>query len=214
MFTGVPPVSAAAIPANAAAVKRAAINRTPMDRVTIPPPGGYTSHASTHPYLGAPQVACQELRHRRARPRDARAGLSLGHELEGNRVHAVSGVRRREPLADEDVAEVPATGGAFDLDPTAVRVRQPSHSTRDLLIERWPAATGVELRIRDVQRRVAPSADVRALDKEVVVLARERPLGALVDDDPGLLARELIHRSHRRSEERRVGKGCRSRWPP
>src|SRR5688572_17291812 len=197
MFTGVPPVSAAAIPANAAAVKRAAINRTPMDRVTIPPPGGYTSHASTHPYLGAPQVACQELRHRRARPRDARAGLSLGHELEGNRVHAVPGVRRCEPLADEDVAEVPATGGAFDLDTTAIGVRQPPHGTGDLLIERWPAAARVELCIRDVERRVAPSADVGALDKEVVVLAGEWPLGAFVHDHPSLGRSELVHGSHR-----------------
>src|SRR5688572_8697668 len=71
--------------------------------------------------------------------------LRFRHELEGNRVHAVSRVLRGQPLADEDVAEVPATGGAFDLDTTAIWVRQPAHGTLDLLIERWPAATRVEL---------------------------------------------------------------------
>src|SRR5256885_7837630 len=45
-------------------------------------------------------------------------------------------------------------------------------------------------------------------------------LGELVvsssgDDDEGLLRRDLLHRRHvTRSEERRVGKECRSRWLP
>ena len=80
------------------------------------------------------------------------------------------GVRRGEPLADEDVAEMSATGGAFDLDAAAIPVRQPPHGALDLLIERWPAATGVELRIGDVERRFASAAGVCALDEEVVVL--------------------------------------------
>src|SRR5688500_10052882 len=103
-------------------------------------------------------------------------------------------VLRRETLTDEDVAEMAAAGGAFDLDAMPVRIRQPANGAFYLLIERRPTAAGVELRVRDIERRLARPADVRALDEEVVVFAGERRLGPLVHDDPCLCRREVVER--------------------
>src|SRR5260221_4300038 len=131
----------------------------------------------------------------------------LRQELERDRVPAVAGVLRREPLADEDVAEVSAARGALDLDTLTVRIRDPVDGAFDLLIERRPPAAGVELRVRNVERRVAPPADVGALREEVVVRAGEWTFGALVHDHACLFRGELVHvavhlRTGRRSPHR------------
>src|SRR5438876_4032988 len=102
-------------------------------------------------------------------------------------------VRRREALADENVAEMPAADAALDLDPLPVWIAQPLHRPRDLLIERRPPAARVELRRRDVERRVAPPAHVRAFLEEVVVLPAEGSFRSLVDDDPLFRRCELVH---------------------
>src|SRR5712691_339579 len=107
------------------------------------------------------------------------------------------GVRRGEPLADEDMAEVPAACGALDLNTTAVRIGYSPDRPFDLLVERWPAAAGMELWIGDIDGCFAPSAEVSALDKEVVELAGERRLGPLVDYYPRLGRGELVHGRHR-----------------
>src|SRR4029077_17681533 len=108
----------------------------------------------------------------------------------------VPGVLRREPFTDEDMAQVSTAGGALDLDAMTIRVRYAIDGALDLLIERRPAAAGVELRIRDVEGRLTASADVRALDEEVVVLTGERALGALVHDHARLRRGELVQRLH------------------
>jgi hypothetical protein len=122
--------------------------------------------------------------------------LRLGHELEGDRVHAVPGVLGGEPFTDEDVAEVTAAARALYFDTIAIRIREPPDGALDLLVERRPAASGVELRIRNVEGRVASSTDVRALDEEIVVFARKWALGPFVHDDTRLFRGELVQRSH------------------
>ena len=52
-----------------------------------------------------------------------RARLQLGHELERNRVHAMPCVVLRQPLADEDVAQVAAASGTLYFDALAVGIR-------------------------------------------------------------------------------------------
>ena len=52
---------------------------------------------------------------------------------------------------------------------------------------------GLELAVRQVQRRPALPAEVDALGGVVPVLARERPLGALVQDDALFLGRQGRH---------------------
>src|SRR6185436_637171 len=81
---------------------------------------------------------------KRARFKSA-ALFDCGDELHRQRVHAMARVLRREPLAQENVAQVTATVGALDLDTHAVGVRQALHSARHLVVEGRPAAAGVEL---------------------------------------------------------------------
>src|SRR4051812_48987721 len=92
------------------------------------------------------------------------------------------------------MAEVAATGGAHDLGahhPTA-RVGL----LVDRLVarrggERRPAAAGVVLGVGDEELGVAAGTVVGAGLEDMVVLARERRLGALLAQDPILLRVEL-----------------------
>ena len=98
----------------------------------------------------------------------------------------------REPLAEEDVAEVAAAVGALDLDAHAVGVGQAPDGAGDLVVEGGPAAVGVELVVGAIEGRVAAAADVGAGLVEVVVLAGEGRLGALVLDDVASRRRQLV----------------------
>ena len=90
------------------------------------------------------------------------------------------------------MAEMARARSALDLDPTPIGIRYPSDGALDLLIERRPTAAGVELRVRHVERGVATATDIGARNEEIVVLAAERALRSLVDDDARLFARELL----------------------
>jgi hypothetical protein len=103
-------------------------------------------------------------------------------------------VLRGEPLAEEDVAEVAAAARALDLNAGAVRIGQPLYRAGDLIVKGRPPAVGVELVRGAVELGFAAPAAVRAGLVEVVVLAAERRLRALVLDDVSLLGRELVVR--------------------
>ncbi len=105
-------------------------------------------------------------------------------EPERDRVHAVPGVPGGEPLPEEDVAEMGPAGRAFDLGALPIWIREAPNRPRDLEIEARPAAAGIELVLRPVERSLAALADVRSLAGIVLVLARERSLRPSMDDDP------------------------------
>lgn len=106
------------------------------------------------------------------------------------------GVLRRQPFTGKDMTQMSAAGSALYFDAMAIWIRQPPDGAFDFLVERGPAAAGVELRIRNVEWRLALSADVRALDEEIVVFAGKWALSPLVHDDVRLFWGELVQPSH------------------
>lgn len=126
------------------------------------------------------------------------ADLLGRHELQRDRVDAVADVPGGELLAAEDVAEVAAAVGALDLGPPAVGVGEVFHRRGQFGVEGGPAAVRRELVLGAVEQRAAAPARVDAVLEEVVVLAGEGALGALVDDDRLLLGGEGRHLAQRR----------------
>jgi len=108
----------------------------------------------------------------------------------------VARVFGREALAFKDVSEMGAACGAGDLCPHAVRIRGALHRSRDFRVEAWPSALGVELVIGTIQRGFAAPADVDAFLPVGLILAREGPLGALMNNDARLFRRQGIELFH------------------
>jgi len=103
----------------------------------------------------------------------------------------------RESLALEYVTEVTAAANALDLDPLSVRVGQTTNRSRNLLVERGPAAVGVELVLGPVEGCPTLLAFVGPGSGIALVLSRERGLGSLVKDHSLLGSRQ---RSESRSD--------------
>ena len=81
----------------------------------------------------------------RLRPGRVRRGWLRCDEFHRERVYTMAGVGRGEPFTQENVAKMAAAVGALDLDSHAVRVGQPVHCSRYLLVERRPSTVSVEL---------------------------------------------------------------------
>src|SRR3954467_1081949 len=113
---------------------------------------------------------------------------------QADRVDAVAVAGGRAVAVGEDVAEVRAAVGAADLDALhAVRgVLDVLDRVGDRLVERRPAAAGVELRVRLEEPGVAGLAGVDALGLGVGVLADEGTLRAGLAEHRVLLGRELL----------------------
>src|SRR5271156_453088 len=124
---------------------------------------------------------------RRRDPLGSRSGGGLRNELQRYGIGAVPRVLCREPLAQEDVAQVGAAVGALDLRPASVGVGDPLDRARYLVVEGRPAAPRVELVLGTIEGRLAPPAEVRPRPEIVLVLAGEGPLRPLVDYDLFLL---------------------------
>ena len=77
------------------------------------------------------------------------------------------------------MTEMAAAFRADDLRPTPVRIGNPLDGPRDLVIEARPAASGVELVRRAVQRRATLFATVSSFSFKTVVFAGERRFGSL-----------------------------------
>src|SRR5206468_4293566 len=101
-------------------------------------------------------------------------------------------VLRRQALAVEDVAQVAAARLAQDLDAAAVGVAVLLDGAGDLVVEAGPAAAGLELVGGAVQGRVAAAADVGPGGLVRGVLAGERALGPLAQDDALFLGIERV----------------------
>src|SRR5256885_15587278 len=104
-----------------------------------------------------------------------------------------------------------------DLDPSAVHVSDPIADGGPA----WPLSGDIEWRNqsrRDVQRAndASPAGQVRVREPGAV-RRRGRPSVVRTEATVGLKTQELDAgpvRMDARSEERRVGKECRSRWSP
>src|SRR3954454_10772403 len=94
--------------------------------------------------------------------------LGCRDELHRQAVHAMARVLCCQPFAEEDVAQVSAAVVAFDLDAHAVRVRQPLHRARHLIVEGRPAAARVEFVLAAIKHGVAAAADIAARFVEIV----------------------------------------------
>ncbi len=110
--------------------------------------------------------------------------VSLRLKSEGDRVHAMPRVPRRQSLPLEDVAQMAPAASTLDLYALAVRVGESTDGSRNLLVKRRPAATSVELVVRPIEGCPALLAFVRPGFGRAFVLPREGWLGALVEDHP------------------------------
>ena len=113
-------------------------------------------------------------------------------ELHRNRIDAVPDVFLREPFSRKYVPKMSAAGRAEDLRAHPVRIRLAPDRPFDLIVEARPAAVGIELVARTVERRVAPPADVSAGGLVVGVLPGERTFSPLVNDNVFFFGRERI----------------------
>src|SRR5262249_19027763 len=115
-------------------------------------------------------------------------------ELEGDGVHAVAQAGGLGAVV-EDVAEVSAAAGAEDLGALhavgAVGVLVDVGGVKGLE-EAGPAGAGVELGVALEERQAAEAADVDAVELVVGEVAAEGRLGALGEDDLGLVGGELL----------------------
>lgn len=116
---------------------------------------------------------------------------TLGDEEKGNGVHAVPYVLWGEPLAFEDVPEMPPAPSALDLGPFSIRVRKTADGSRDLIIKARPAATRIEFALGAVQRGPALAAHVGPRGVVILVLSRKRGFRPLLKDHPLFEGSEL-----------------------
>ena len=100
----------------------------------------------------------------------------------------------RHTLAFEHVAQMAATIGANDFHPFHAErmVGLADDSARDFIVERRPAAAGIELVGRAVQGRIAAPADVGTRSLVVPVFAGKRPFSAFVGNDLFFFGRQRV----------------------
>ena len=91
-------------------------------------------------------------------------------------------VPRGESFSFEHMTEVATTASALNLDPLAVRIRNPTDRPRYFLVEGGPAAVCVELVLGAVEGRTALLAFVGAGLERALVFSRKGRLGPLVQD--------------------------------
>ncbi len=92
-------------------------------------------------------------------------------------------ILQRHLLPLKDMSQMRATGIARNLGPQAIRIHCPFHHTRNFLIKAWPATAGMKLRIRGIQWRVTPAAQVRAFDEKIIVFSSKRHFRAFIHND-------------------------------
>ena len=92
------------------------------------------------------------------------------------------------------MAKMTAAVAALDLYTLAIRVRQPGDRAGDLIVERRPPASRVELVLGAIEFGFATATCIGAFLEEVIVRACERRLCAFELDDGSLLRGEWIER--------------------
>ena len=106
-------------------------------------------------------------------------GGSFRVRTRARRVDAVARIFGRKAFARKDMPQVSAAAGTGDFGTPAVGIRRAPHGTGDFVVETRPAAPGVELVLRTVQRRTALAATVNPLSAMLVITARKRRFGTL-----------------------------------
>jgi hypothetical protein len=94
-------------------------------------------------------------------------------------------------LSFEYVPQVRSALCALDLNAHAVGIGESSDASRDLLVETWPAAPGIEFAFGPIERRPAALALVRPRRLDVLVLPGEWRFGALPNDNALLFWAQL-----------------------
>lgn len=89
----------------------------------------------------------------------------------------------RKPLTLEDMPEMGTASGALDFRSFPVCIRDPLDRSFYLVVEAGPAASGVELVLRSVERGFAPPADIDARLEVSLILSGERYLRPFVNYD-------------------------------
>ncbi len=97
-------------------------------------------------------------------------------------------------FADKYVSQMAIAVGADDLGAVAVGVGQVLDRASNLIVKTGPAAAGRKLVSRAVEWRIALFADEGAGGIEVIVLAAERRLRALVQNNALLFGVERVER--------------------
>jgi len=76
-----------------------------------------------------------------------------------------------EALSNEDVTEMSTAGRAQDFCSATIRIRQPSHRTRNFVIEARPAAATMKLAIGTIQGGITATTKVHSFCTGVGVLS-------------------------------------------
>ena len=116
----------------------------------------------------------------------------LRDEIQRDRVDTMPGVLRGKPFPLEYVAQVGLAIAANDLYPVSIRIRDPRYGSGYFVVEAGPAAMGVKLSGRVVQRRVAAPAHISTLLLVPVKFAGAGEFSAFVHDHPFFFRAQFI----------------------
>lgn len=120
-------------------------------------------------------------------------GCFFWHEFKRQGIDAMPRVSGGEAFVFEDMPQMGPTGGADDFRPVAVRIGMAEHGVGYGVIKGRPAASGVELVIRAVERCVATSAGIGSVGLMAPVVPAERRLRCVAGDDLFFVGSEGSH---------------------
>ena len=106
----------------------------------------------------------------------------------------MAGILGGHPLAAKDVSQVTAAVSADNFRSTHAQrmIGMPYYGSRDLIVERRPSASAIELVGRAVEWRVAPAANEHPGSLVIPILAGESALRSLLGDDVFFLRCQFI----------------------
>jgi hypothetical protein len=92
----------------------------------------------------------------------------------------VPGVFFGDPLPFKNMPQVTIALTTEDFDPVAISIDFPANRAWYFIVEGRPAAVGLKLVFRAIQRLITLATNVNASIKVVVVFARKRPFSAFL----------------------------------
>tara|TARA_B110000285_G_C15133793_1_gene625441 strand:- start:527 stop:985 length:459 start_codon:yes stop_codon:yes gene_type:complete len=113
-----------------------------------------------------------------------------GLKPHGDRINTVPGVFFGDALAFEHMTQMAITLAAQNLNPLAIGIDFASNRTGYFIVERGPAAVGLKLVFRAIERLLTLAANINAAIKMIVVFSRKGSFSALLENDPRLFWRQ------------------------